>query len=243
MHMDLKQHLESERANQARVTELEQQVRDRERALVRLRADLQKESANRDLIEQQLQSVGDMGAQLRQYLSLFEESKKVFKKTQEQLEGKLQTTQESLAEAEAKLQKETAERHGLEASLSAAQRSLNAQYEQKVLELSRLQSELQVEQLERKRLEGDAHQSRYASLDSTRIARTMLNSLRRQLHDAIDTLMQATRRLLQISSEGEQKKLVQSVLESALLLQSSLEETAAPSPSPADGDPDLRSAA
>jgi PAS domain S-box-containing protein len=244
MHLDLKQHLESERANQARVTELEQQVRDRERALVRLRADLQKETANRDVVEQQLQAVGDMGAQLRQYLSLFEESKKVFKRTQEQLEGKLHTTQESLAAAEAKLQKEIAERHGLEASLSAAQRSLNDQYEQKVLELARLQSDLQVEQLERKRLEGDAHQSRYASLDSTRIARTMLNSLRRQLHDAIDTLMQATRRLLQISSEGEQKKLVQSVLESALLLQSSLEESSSSSPGgDAGSDPDLRSAA
>jgi PAS domain S-box-containing protein len=245
MHLDLKQHLESERANQARVTELEQQVRERERALVRLRADLQKETANRDLVEQQLQAVGDMGAQLRQYLSLFEESKKVFKRTQEQLEGKLRTTQESLAETEAKLEKEIAERRGLDASLSAAQRSLHDDYEQKVLELARLQSELQVEQLERKRLEGDAHQSRYASLDSARIARTMLNSLRRQLHDAIDTLMQATRRLLQISSEGEQKKLVQSILESALLLQSSLEETSAPGPAAGEGgsDADLRSAA
>jgi PAS domain S-box-containing protein len=244
MHLDLKQHLESERASQARVTELEQQVRDRERALVRFRADLQKESANRELAEQQLQAVGDMSAQLRQYLSLFEESKKVFKRTQEQLETKLQATQESLAEAEARLQKETAERHGLEASLSAAQRGLNDQYEQKLLELSRLQSELQVEQLERKRLEGDAHQSRYASLDSARVARTMLNTLRRQLHEALDTLMQATRRLLQISSEGEQKKLVQSVLESALLLQSSLEESPGPSTAADEGsEPDLRSAA
>jgi PAS domain S-box-containing protein len=242
MHLDLKQHLESERAGQARVTELEQQVRERERALVRFRADLQKESGNRELAEQQLQAVGDMSAQLRQYLSLFEDSKKVFKRTQEQLEAKLQATHESLAEAEAKLQKEIDERRGLEASLSTAQRGLSDQYEEKALELARLQSELQVEQLERKRLEGDAQQSRYASLDSTRVARIMLNSLRRQLHDAIDSLMQATRRLLEISTEGEQKKLVQTVLESALLLQSSLEETSGPS-SDQGSDPDLRSAA
>jgi PAS domain S-box-containing protein len=235
MHLDLKQHLESERANQTRVTDLEQQLRDHQRALVRARADLQKESANRELAEQQLQAVGDMGAQLRQYLSLFEESKKVFKRTQEQLEAKLTTTQNALGEAEAKLQKELAERRGLEASLTAAHRSVNDQYEQKVLELARLQSELQVEQLERKRLEGDAHQSRYASLDSARVARSTLNTLRRQLHDSVDALMTTTRRLLEITSEAEQKKLVQSVLESALLLQSALDDTGT--------DPELRSAA
>lgn len=235
MHLDLKQQLESERASQTRVNDLEQHLRDHQRALVRARADLQKESANRELAEQQLQAVGDMSAQLRQYLSLFEESKKVFKRTQEQLEAKLQATQDALGETEAKLQKELSERRGLEASLTAAQRSVNDQYEQKVLELARLQSELQVQQLERKRLEGDAHQSRYASLDSARVARTTLNTLRRQLHDSVDTLMTATRRLLEITTDAEQKTLVQSVLESALLLQSSLDETGT--------DSELRSAA
>jgi PAS domain S-box-containing protein len=239
MHMDLKQQLESERNNQTRVTELEEQLRERERLLVRLRAELQKETANRDLIEQQLEAVGDMGAQLRQYLALFEDSKKVFKRTQEQLEGKLRVTQESLGATEAKLQKEISERRGLEESLSTAQRSLNDQYEQKVLELARLQSELQVEQLERKRLEGGAQQSRYASLDSARVARTMLNSLRRQMHDSVDTLMQTTRRLLEISTNQEQKELVQSVLESALVLQTTLDEGSAGPGS----DPELRSAA
>lgn len=242
MHLDLNQQLESERGNQGRVNELEQQLRERERMLVRLRADLQKEVSNRDLAEQQLQAVGDMGAQLRGYLSLFEESKKVFKRTQEQLEAKLRVTQESLGETEAKLQKEASERRGLEESLSAAQRSLNDQYEQKVLELARLQSELQVEQLERKRLEGEGQQSRYASLDSTRVARTMLNSLRRQLHDSVDTLMQTTRRLLEISSDDEQKQLVQTVLENVLVLQTTLDEGSASGGSPGT-DPELRSAA
>ena len=240
MHLDLNQQLESERGNQGRVNELEQQLRDRERMLVRLRADLQKEVSNRDLAEQQLQAVGDMGAQLRGYLSLFEESKKVFKRTQEQLEAKLRMTQESLGETEAKLQKEASERRGLEESLSAAQRSLNDQYEQKVLELARLQSELQVEQLERKRLEGEGQQSRYASLDSTRVARSMLNSLRRQLHDSVDTLMQTTRRLLEISTDDEHKQLVQTVLENVLVLQTTLDESSGGSPGT---DSDLRSAA
>jgi PAS domain S-box-containing protein len=242
MHLDLNQQLESERGNQGRVNELEEQLRERERMLVRLRADLQKEVSNRDLAEQQLQAVGDMGAQLRGYLSLFEESKKVFKRTQEQLEGKLRATQEALGETEAKLQKEASERRGLEESLSAAQRSLNDQYEQKVLELARLQSDLQVEQLERKRLEGEGQQSRYASLDSTRVARTMLNSLRRQLHDSVETLMQTARRLLETSSDDEQKKLVQTVLENVLVLQTTLDEGSSSGGSPGT-DPELRSAA
>lgn len=231
MHLDLKQQLESERGSQGRVNELEQQLRERERMLGRLRADLQKETANRDLAEQQLKAVGDMSAQLRQYLSLFEDSKKVFKRTQEQLEAKLRASHEALGEAEAKLQKEISER-----------RSLKDQYEQKVLELAHVQSDLQVEQLERKGLEGDAHQSRYASLDSARAAQTMLNNLRRQLHEAVDTLMQTTRHLLEISPEGEQKKLVQTALESVLVLQSTLDESLPPATGPGQ-DPELRSAA
>jgi chromosome segregation ATPase len=244
LHVDFKQHLETERNTQARVSEIEEQVRERERIIRRLMADLQKETANRELAEQQLQSVGDMGAQLRQYLALFEDSKKVFKRTQEQLEARLKSAQDTLTETEARLQKEIAERRTVEASLTTAQRSLNEQSEEKLLELSRLKSDLQVEQLERKRLEGDAQQSRYASLDSARVARAMVNSLRRQVQDAVENLMQATRRLLEITSEAEQKELVQSVLENALLLQTNLQESG-----PIDAglgratDSDLRSAA
>jgi PAS domain S-box-containing protein len=224
LHQDLSQHLESERAAQARITDLEHQLHERERALARVLADLRKEVGDRELAEQQLEAVGDMSAQLRQYLSLFEESKKVFKRTQEQLESKLQAGQKALNESEAKWQNEVTQRQHLQEELNKIQRTLNDKSENVSLEVARLQSELQVEQLERKRLEGNAQQSRFASIDSARVARSMVNHLRRQLQDAVDNSMQAIRRLLEITSDNEQKKLVESVLENALLLQTNLNQ-------------------
>jgi chromosome segregation ATPase len=222
LHEDLSQHLESERASQNKITELEQVLHERERALARVLADLRKEVSDRELAEEQLAAVGDMSAQLRQYLSLFEDSKKVFKKTHEQLEAKLQASQKALGESEEKLQKEVNERQRLQEEISRIQRNLTDQAERVSLDVARLESELQVEQLERKRIEGDAQQSRYASLDSARVARNMVNTLRRQAQDAVDNLMQATRRLLEISADGEPKKLVELVLENALLIETNL---------------------
>jgi PAS domain S-box-containing protein len=222
-HQALNQHLESERVTQTRINDLEGQLHERERALARVLADLRKEVADRELAEQQLEAVGDMSAQLRQYLSLFEDSKKVFKRTQEQLESKLQAGQKALNESETKWQNEVNQRQRLQEELAKAQRSLDEKTDRISLDVARLQSELQVEQLERKRLEGDAQQNRFASLDSARVARGMVNALRRQLQDAVDNLMQATRRLVEITSDDEPKKLVESVLENALLLQTNLQ--------------------
>ncbi len=223
-HQDLNQHLESERATQTRINDLEGQLHERERALARVLGDLRKEVGERELAEQQLEAVGDMSAQLRQYLSLFEDSKKVFKRTQEQLESKLQGGQKALNESEAKCQNEVNQRQRLQEELAKAQRSLDDKTDRISLDVARLQSELQVEQLERKRLEGSAQQNRFASLDSARVARSMVNNLRRQLQDAVDNLMQATRRLLEVTLEAEPKKLVESVLENALLLQTNLQQ-------------------
>ena len=225
LHGDLKLHLESEKATQDRVGDLEQQLRDREDRLTRVSADWQKEAADRQLAEEQLRSFGDMSAQLRKYLALFEESKKVFKRTQDDLEARLQASLKTLSDSESRLQKETSERQRLEEALATAQRGGQEQSERSALEMAKLQSDLQMEQFERKRLEGDALQSRYASLDSTRVGRSMVNSFRRQVREPADHLIQATRRLLEIELEEEPKKLVESVLEDALLLQTNLQES------------------
>ena len=55
----------------------------------------------------------------------------------------------------------------------------------------------------------------------------MVNSFRSRMRQLADNLMQSTRRLLGAKSEDEQKKLVESVLENALLLQTSLQESGA----------------
>jgi hypothetical protein len=52
--------------------------------------------------------------------------------------------------------------------------------------------------------------------------------------------MQTTRRLLEVSSDDEQKQLVQTVLENVLVLQTTLDESSGGSPG---ADSDLRSAA
>ena len=83
---------------------------------------------------------------------------------------------------------------------------------------------MQVEQLERKSLEALAVQSRYSSLDSARVGAAMVNGFRNQIRQPIDKLMHSARRLLEIHLEEEPKKLVESLLKSALLLQTSLRE-------------------
>jgi len=169
--------------------------------------------------------VGDMSAQLRQYLTLFEESKKVFKKTQDQLEARLQNSMANAKAADDRLQGEVAERARLEEALASAERALQEQVEQAAVELARVKAELTVEQLERTRVEGGAHHSRLASLDSTRVARTMVNSFRRQVRQPIESVMESSRRLLEHDLPPEQKKVVETLLENALLLQSTVEQS------------------
>lgn len=225
LHEELKQHLESARATQFKIGDLEHQLRERDERLVHLHADWQKEAADRQLAAEQLRSFGDMNAQLRKYLALFEESKNAFKRSQEELETRLQTVRTAHDDAEARLQKETMERQRLEDSLASAQRNVQDQTERNALELARLQSELQLEQFERKRLEGDAVQSRYVTLDSTRIGRAMVNSFRRQVRQPVEELLQSTRRLLEAELKEEEKQLVESVLESALFVEANLQES------------------
>jgi chromosome segregation ATPase len=237
LHEGLKQHLDSEGAAQARVGELELQLREREETIARVSGELHKEAADRQLAEDHLRAVGDMSAELRKHLSLFEESKKVFHRAQEELESRLASTQRSLNETTEKLQSESGEKMRLEQTLQATRRDLNDASQKTAGEVSRMQSELQVEQLERKRLESDAIQARFSSLESTRVGRAMVNSFRRQMRAPVERLTESSRRLLESGLEEESKQLVESMLENALLLQSSLQENSAtPTTDRAEGD-------
>jgi chromosome segregation ATPase len=291
LHGELKQHLESEKVAQVRIHSLEEELRVRDEALDGLNAELQNESSDRQLAEEQLLAAGDVGQQMRKYLSLFEESKKVFKNSQGQLEQRLQSSLNSLMAAETKLQEhsterqrleealsntqrqlqeqtertsleisrlqselqveqferkrleggaahsksqeKTAERQRLEEALAKAQRELHEQTERTALEISRLQSELQVEQFERKRLEGNAAHSRYASLDSARASRAMVSNLRRQIRKPVKHLLQSTRDLLDVELPEPQKEVLQSILENALLVQTSIQKAGKSGSAPA----------
>jgi len=228
LHHEIAQLLEADRITHSRVSELEDQLAQREQALVRATTDLHHESNERRLAEEQLQAVGDLGAQLRQSLSLFEESKLVFKSTQDDLQSRLQVSLNSLNEAESKLQTEQQERHQLQEALSAAECDFNNQLQRTGAELSRLQSNLLVEQFERKRLEGEAVHARYATLDSARVGAAMVRRLRDQLWEPVQDLVKSVRNLLALEPEGQQGTLLQSVLENALLLKTNLEAPGLP---------------
>jgi chromosome segregation protein len=225
LHADLKTHLEIQQGTQNRLNEIEEQLRTREDELAGVRADFQKELADRKLAEEQLGAVGDMSNQLRDYLGMFQESKQVFQHSQETLEKRLDACLKSISKYESKLSKEGAERKRLEEELAEAQRALREESEKNSTEMAKLKSQLQIEQLERKRLEGEGLQSRVASLDSTRSSRTMVNSLRRQIRKPVESLMQATRRLLDADLDKDQKKLAESLLESAILLQNTVQDS------------------
>ena len=226
LHEELRKHLEVEKGSQERLGEFEQQLRDRDDALAKAISDLQKEVAARQLVEAQLKAKGEMDSQMAEQFNLLDEAKRVFNATQRKLEARLEDAQASLKQAQAKLQKQTAERKKIESALEDAQRKLHEQAQQNATELSRLQSSLQLEAIERRKLESQSLQSRYASLDASRLGRAFVNSFRTHLRPSAEHLLQASRRLLELPLEDEHKKIVEALLEDALMLQTSMQNDA-----------------
>jgi len=243
LHEKFKQQLGADRAAQERITHLEQQMLEREDAHTRVSADLQQEAAARQLAEDQLRTTADLSSHLRNCLSSFAQAKSGFKVMQDQLEAQIQAHQSALHEREERLQKEIAERQRLEEALAGTRRTLQEHSQGKAIEMAKLQSEVQMHEFERTRLQSEAVQSRYATVDSARVGSAMLNSFRRQIRQPVDHLLQTSRRLLEAGLEAEQKKLAESVLENALLLQSSVQEGASPAGSTRSGDPQLKTEA
>jgi hypothetical protein len=196
-------------------------VREREDALARAKEDLQKEADEHRSAGEQLRVAGDLIAQLQNSVASFDGAKKAMQRRHEELEKQLQASVSAAAENESRAEKELRERERIEKALATAERAAR----QQSTELSRFKCELEVEQAEKKRLEGEAVQLRYASADSARGALTTLNRLRSETREPVDKLMQATRSLLEVELSEEPKKLVASILDSALLLQNKLQET------------------
>ncbi len=226
LHEELRKHLEVEKDSQQRIAEFEQQLREREEGLAKAVSNLQKEAAARELVEAQLKAKGEMGSQLQEQFNLLDEAKRVFNATQRKLEARLEEAQGSLKQAQAKIQKHTTERKKLEGALEDAQRKLHDQSQHNANEISRLQGALQVEVIERRKLESQSLQSRYASLDTSRLGRAFVNSFRTHLRPSAEHLLQATRRLLELPLNDAHKKMVEDLLEHALVLQTSMQNDA-----------------
>ncbi len=170
-----------------------------------------------------------------------------------QLEARLRTAVASLARATTELETERGQRrrseqrattlagqlqqlhdelkHHLESGQADQQRiadlehQLQEQIRQNDLAAGKLQSALQHEECERKRVEAELARSRLLSTDSARASRALVNGLRRQLLPPVESLHDSACRLLQLELSDDQKRLVQAVLENTLLVQTSLQES------------------
>jgi len=224
LHRELDLHLRLEKEFQGKVAELEVQLSDRQQVLARVQSELEKESADRELAEQQMRAGGDISAKLQQYQASFEEARRAFDQTQQELESRLRAAAETAREREELLEREAGEKNRLQKELEVSRREFQAQTQQIAIERSKLQASLQVESMERRRLEGDAMHSRYASLQSSRSGRALVNGFRRQLEKPVDQLMNQARRMLAMEIDGDLKQIAESLMESAVSLQNSVRE-------------------
>jgi chromosome segregation ATPase len=146
----------------------------------------------------------------------------------ETLEKELEATRDALRAYETKLQKETAERQRLHEALESSQLSLRDRSERSELEITKLQSALHLEQVERQRQEAQLARMRHASVDGVRAARALRNSLRRRVREPIDNLYQSAESLLELEMNEQQKKLAEAILRDALLVHTRLREPEKP---------------
>jgi chromosome segregation ATPase len=142
----------------------------------------------------------------------------------ETLELEHRTAVGRLREHEAGLEKEITERYRLTEALESTRLNLKDRTQRSELELSKLQSALQFEQLERKRQEIQNARMRHFALEAARAARVQRNNLRRQVRESVDNLCQSTRQLLALPLSEQHKKLAEAVLQDGLAVQSRLRE-------------------
>lgn len=237
LHDEMGMQLDAERESRTRISELEEDLQTLSGEVARLTADLRNETAGRERAEKDLQAAEALASQLDSNLGLLEEARMNFEQLRQELENRLRSTQTSLASAEArlrdetlerrrldgKLQEESAERRRLEEALAASQTSLEKQQEDNRFELSKLRASLRLDEVERKRREQDLACSQRASAKSARAEAASVDGLRRQLRSPIEELRQSACALLRNELPEEQKKLVEKVLENALLMQTSVQ--------------------
>jgi hypothetical protein len=123
------------------------------------------------------------------------------------------------------LQRELAERQRLNEAMATTPHG-SAEDPDRALEFSKVQSALQLEQVERKRQESQLANLKQTAVDAAHSARSLRNSLRRQIREPVDNLVQSTRTLLELEMGEEQKRIAEAVLQDVLLVQTRLREPA-----------------
>jgi chromosome segregation ATPase len=107
-HRTASEHLDTDQATQNTIAELEKRLAERDDALTRLHAQLEREAAEKRSAEELLFELNAVGEQAQKNLTLYEEAKRTFAKTQEQLENRLQGLLGNLSQVESKLKIEAA---------------------------------------------------------------------------------------------------------------------------------------
>jgi DNA-binding response OmpR family regulator len=141
----------------------------------------------------------------------------------ETLEQELQSTREALQDRDTRLQRELTERQRLNEAIATTPHG-SAEDPDRALEFSKVQSALQLEQVERKRQESQLVNLKQTAVDAAHSARSLRNSLRRQIREPVDNLVHSTRTLLELEMGEEQKRIAEAVLQDVLLVQTRLRE-------------------
>jgi hypothetical protein len=141
------------------------------------------------------------------------------------LEQELQSSREALQDRDIRLQRELVERQRLNEAMATAPHG-SAEDPDRALEFSKVQSALQLEQVERKRQESQLASLKQSATDAAHASRSLRNSLRRQIREPVENLVHSTRTLLELEMGEEQKRLTEAVLQDVLLVQTRLREPA-----------------
>lgn len=225
LNSDLNEALETEKTYRQRVAGMEKDIRDRKTELEQVRSELGKETADRQLAEEQIEAAEEISKNLAQYQAAFDESRQSFDQTQAELESRIEQGRVEIEEQDAKLRRESEERQQLEQALDSARKKVREMEQQSTIEVSKLRTALQTESMERRRLESDAVSSRYVSMNNNRSGQAMVNGLRKQMQTPVDQLMNSARQMLEFELQPELKKVAEGVLENALSIQTNVRES------------------
>jgi chromosome segregation ATPase/CheY-like chemotaxis protein len=219
--------------------DLEDKLRDALTDLTSLKADLNKQVRERTTLAKQSDVARSLAKKAQSNLNKeaargnrLAKHVAVLRKSQAQLNSKLEKEQQNAAESrrhakqlEARLSRSLAQVERATAELERRHpgdgTGLDGRVRDCVGALARATADLEQE---RKRLEATALHSGHSSLDAARVGRAFVNSFRSQMRMTTENLIQSLRSALEAPLDGEQKRLVQSAHENALLLQASLQE-------------------
>jgi DNA-binding response OmpR family regulator len=143
LHTESRLLLESQRADQERIMELESQLHEREEAFTRQAAEMEQLKADWQLAEEQLDKTSGLHADLSKHLSSFDAARQTLNHAQQDLQTRLDDALNSLQESTSKLQQESAENERLATELEEARRELQNQSRKQGTSETQLQAAVQ----------------------------------------------------------------------------------------------------